>query len=43
MIRWLMNTELERMWKELIMAYFEVLSQQLPKQTEKTHENPHSW
>jgi hypothetical protein len=35
-----MNNELERMWKEAVMAQFEVLSQYLPADTEETIEEP---
>jgi hypothetical protein len=31
--------ELERVWKEMKMAYFKVLSWNLPGWTEGTHEN----
>jgi hypothetical protein len=33
-----MNDDLERIWKGVIMGYFEVLSQNLPEDTEKNHE-----
>jgi hypothetical protein len=32
------NDELERMWKEEVMAYFKVLSRHLPGRPAKTHE-----
>jgi hypothetical protein len=32
-----MNNELKRIWKEVIMASFEVLFQHLPGGTEKNH------
>jgi hypothetical protein len=38
MIWWWINTELERMWKEAIVGWFEVPSQRLSGGTEKTHE-----
>jgi hypothetical protein len=37
-----MNNELERMWKEKVMACFEILSWHLPGGTEETHEKPQS-
>jgi hypothetical protein len=27
------------MWKEVVMAYFKVLSQHLPEETEESHKN----
>jgi hypothetical protein len=33
------NNELERMWKEAVMVYFEALSRHLPGGTEENHEN----
>jgi hypothetical protein len=34
-----MNNELERMWKEAVMASFEVLSGNLPRGTEGNRKN----
>jgi hypothetical protein len=31
---------MERVWKEMIKAYFEILSQQLAGQTEENHDKP---
>jgi hypothetical protein len=38
--RMVMNYKLERMWKEVVMAYFEVLSQNFPGGSERHHEKP---
>jgi hypothetical protein len=38
MIECLMNNELEKIWKEAVTAYFKVLSQHLPEDTEENHE-----
>jgi hypothetical protein len=38
MIGWLMNNHLERIWKEVVMAYLKVLSWHLPGGTEENHE-----
>jgi hypothetical protein len=35
-----MNDKLERMWKELVVAKFKVLSWDLSGSSEKTHEKP---
>jgi hypothetical protein len=35
-----MNHELVKMWKEMVMAYFKVLSQNLPAGTERNHDKP---
>jgi hypothetical protein len=35
-----MNNELERIWKEAVVASYKVLSQHLPGGTEKIHETP---
>jgi hypothetical protein len=35
----LVNVELERIWKEAVFAYCEVLAQQLCGETEEQHEN----
>jgi hypothetical protein len=35
-----MNNELERIWKEATVAYFEVLPQHLPGGIEENHEQP---
>jgi hypothetical protein len=35
-----MNNELERIWQEAVVAYFKVLSWNLPRETEKNRENP---
>jgi hypothetical protein len=41
MIRTLLNDELERMWKEAVIAYFKIISlQHLPRGTEENHEKP---
>jgi hypothetical protein len=37
-----MNDKFERIWKEVIMAYFKMLSQYLPGGSEENHKNPHS-
>jgi hypothetical protein len=37
MIARLINNELERMWKEAIVAKFKVLSRHLPGGTEENH------
>jgi hypothetical protein len=37
-----MNNELEIMWKEAIVADFNVLSRHFAEGTEKNHENPQS-
>jgi hypothetical protein len=36
------NYELESVWKEAIVAYFEILSSHLPGVIEGNHDNPHS-
>jgi hypothetical protein len=38
-----MNDELERIWKEVVMAQFMILSQNLLGGTEETHERLQSW
>lgn len=38
MIGWLLNTTLEKMLKEAIMTYFEVLYQHLSGESEEDHE-----
>jgi hypothetical protein len=38
----IVNNELKRMWKEVVMAKFKVLSQHLPVGTEENHEKPQS-
>jgi hypothetical protein len=35
----LMYNELERAWKEAVVAYFNVLSRQFPGETEENYEN----
>jgi hypothetical protein len=35
-----MNDELERIWKEAVMAYCKVLSQQIYEETEENQEKP---
>jgi hypothetical protein len=40
MIGWLMTNELERIWKEVVMAYYKVLSQHLPGECDEDYENP---
>jgi hypothetical protein len=41
MIGRLLNDELERMWKEAVIAYFKVISlQHLPRGTKENHESP---
>jgi hypothetical protein len=37
-----MNNELEKMWKEVVMAYFKILSEHLPEGTEENHVKPQS-
>jgi hypothetical protein len=37
-----MTNELEGMWKEAVVAYFEALSQHLPGWPEENDENPQS-
>jgi hypothetical protein len=34
-----MNDELERIWKEAVMAYFKVLCRNLPRGAEENYEN----
>jgi hypothetical protein len=36
------DNEIERMWKEAVVACFKVISQYLPGGTEENHENIHS-
>jgi hypothetical protein len=36
---WLLNNKLERMWKDAVMAYFDVLSEHLSEGTGKNPEN----
>jgi hypothetical protein len=36
----MVNDELKRMWKKAFVAQFKVLSQHLPRGTEKNHEKP---
>jgi hypothetical protein len=38
----MINNELERIWKEVVVAYFEVLSQHLPGGGWKSHEKDQS-
>jgi hypothetical protein len=40
MVGLLGNNELERIKKEAVVAYFEVLSLHLPGETEETHKEP---
>jgi hypothetical protein len=37
-----MNNELERMWKEVVVASFKVLAWHLHEGTEENHEKPQS-
>jgi hypothetical protein len=37
-----MNDESERMWKEAVVAYFDVLSRHFHGGTEESHEYPQS-
>jgi hypothetical protein len=37
-----MNNELERIWKEAVIACFKVLSMHLPGGTERKHKKPQS-
>jgi hypothetical protein len=37
MVESLVNYKLERLWEEAAIAYFEVLSLHLPRQTEENH------
>lgn len=40
---WLVvDTELERMWKEVVVAYLKVLSRNLLAETEENHKNLYS-
>jgi hypothetical protein len=34
-----MNNELERIWKEVVMAWFKVLFKHLPGETEENHDS----
>jgi hypothetical protein len=34
-----MNDEVERIWKEVVMAYFKILSRTLPEETEEKHDS----
>jgi hypothetical protein len=36
------NDELERMWKEAVVAKFKVLSWDVPEETEETHKKSQS-
>jgi hypothetical protein len=38
-VRRIVNNELEKLWQEAIVAQFEVLSQNLSKETEQGHKN----
>jgi hypothetical protein len=40
-VRWLLNTEFERMWKGGLMPWYQTLSYHLLGRTEKNHINPH--
>jgi hypothetical protein len=35
-----MNSKLERMWKEMVVALFKVVSQHLPRKPEENREKP---
>jgi hypothetical protein len=37
-----MNDELEKIWKEAVMTYFQVLSWNLSVGSKENHEKPHS-
>jgi hypothetical protein len=37
---WLMNNELEKMWKKAVVACFNVLLQRLPSRAEGNHKIP---
>jgi hypothetical protein len=39
MVRRLVNNELERMWKEAVTMKYEILSHDLPEDTEEKHKN----
>jgi hypothetical protein len=39
MIRWLMNNEFERIYREAIVACFKVQYRSLPELSEENHEN----
>jgi hypothetical protein len=38
-----MNGELERLWKEAVMAYFKILFWDLPAGTEENHKKPQDY
>jgi hypothetical protein len=38
----IMNNNLERIWKEAVLAQFKVLSRHLPGSTEENHKEPQS-
>jgi uncharacterized protein with GYD domain len=38
----MVHNELERIWKETVMAWFVVLSQHLPEGAEDIHDKPQS-
>lgn len=38
-LEWLVNDRLETMCKEATVAWFEILSRNMPEETEKIHEN----
>jgi hypothetical protein len=37
------NSELERIWKEAVVAYFKVLLRYSPGRTKENHEESQSW
>jgi hypothetical protein len=40
MVEWLVNNKLDRIWKEMNMAFLGVLSQHTSREIEESHENP---
>jgi len=39
MVEWFLDYEMDIKWKELVVLYFKVLSQNLPGRTDENHEN----
>lgn len=39
MPRWLINAQLEWIWKEVVISWFDILASYIPGQTEENHDS----